>query len=113
MRGVRSADLRIDSGDRICPALGLQQWTMPLAHPTTATTTSDFADEMLVVRFMTARPGESAKGFAYRVAHPHGSVLGMMRRPRQSRVEFILNRSSAKRLGDQLETFLTCGKPTL
>ena len=79
---------------------------MPLAHPVSTTTTSNYGEEMLVVKFMTADPGEAFTDFTHRVAHPRQSVWGM-RGPRESRTELIFDRKSAERMQTLLAEFLS------
>ena len=44
---------------------------MPLAHPISTTTSSNFGPEpFLVVKFITADPGEAFADFSYRTEHP-------------------------------------------
>ena len=78
---------------------------MPLAHPISTTTTANFGEEMLVVKFMTADPGEQFADFSYRVDHPRQSVWGI-RSERESRSEMIFDKSSAARLVEMLNTYL-------
>jgi len=78
---------------------------MPLAHPTSTTTTTNYGEEMLVVTFMTADLGEAFVDFTHRVEHPRQTVWGR-RGPRESRSELIFDRESAKRLVDLLGSFL-------
>ena len=78
---------------------------MPLAHPVSTTTTSNYGEEMLVVKFMTADPGEAFTDFTHRVEHPRQSIWGQ-RGPRESRSELIFDRSSAERLVEMLGNYL-------
>lgn len=78
---------------------------MPLAHPTSTTTTDNYGEEMLIVAFMTAHPGEAFSDFSHRVEHPRQTVWGM-RGPRESKTEMIFDRESAKRLVELLHSFL-------
>ena len=70
---------------------------MPLAHPISTTTTNNYGDEMLVVKFMTSDPGEAFVDFSHRMEHPRQSTWGM-RGPRESKTEMIFDRNSAERL---------------
>ena len=78
---------------------------MPLAHPISTTTTNNFGEEMLIIKFMTGDPGEQFADFSHRVGHPRTSQWGM-RGDRESRSEMIFDRSSAERLANLLEQFL-------
>ena len=78
---------------------------MPLAHPTSTTTTSNFGEEMLVVTFMTADLGEAFVDFTHRVEHPRQTVWGQ-RGPRETRSELIFDRNSAERMRVLLAEFL-------
>jgi len=81
---------------------------MPLAHPISTTTTANYGDEMLVVKFMTSDPGEAFTDFTHRVEHPRQTVWGM-RGPRESRSELIFDRNSAERLVAMLGSYLADG----
>ena len=73
--------------------------------PISTTTTANYGEEMLVVTFMTADPGEAFVDFTHRIEHPRQTVWGQ-RGPRESRSELIFDRSSAERLVDVLSEFL-------
>ena len=50
---------------------------MPLAHPISTTTSSNFGPEpFLVVKFITADPGEAFADFSYRTEHPGKTQWG-------------------------------------
>ena len=83
---------------------------MPLAHPISTTTTTNFGEEMLVVTFMTADLGEAFVDFTHRVEHPRQTVWGQ-RGPREARSELIFDRESAKRLEDLLRSYLDDNGP--
>ncbi len=79
----------------------------PLAHPISTTTSSNFGPEpFLVVRFITANPGEEFTDFSNRTEYPPPSNWGQ-RGARESGTELIFDRNSAERLvgllGDYLE----------
>ena len=78
---------------------------MPLAHPTSTTTTTNYGEEMLAVTFMTADPGEAFVDFTHRIEHPRQHAWGQ-RGPRESRSELIFDRNSAERLVDLLGSYL-------
>jgi len=88
-----------------CPTHPLQLSGMPLAYPTSTTTTTNYGEEMLVVTFMTADAGEAFTDFTHRVEHPRQTVWGQ-RGPRGSRDEMIFDRESATRLVDLLGSYL-------
>lgn len=88
-----------------CPTRHLQLWAVPLAHPISTTTTPNFGEEMLVVKFMTADPGEAFIDFTHRVENPRPSIWGV-RGQRESRNELIFDRSSAERLVGLLNEYL-------
>jgi hypothetical protein len=78
---------------------------MPLAHPISTTTTNNFGEEMLVVKFMTADPGEAFTDFTHRIEHPRTTVWGQ-RGQRETRNELIFDKSSAERLRVMLGDYL-------
>ena len=79
---------------------------MPLAHPISTTTSSNFGPEpFLVVKFITADPGEAFADFSHRTEHPGNTQLGQ-RGDREHKTELILDRSSATRLVDMLTEYL-------
>ena len=88
-----------------CPTLHLQLSPMPLAHPISTTTTNNFGEEMLVVKFMTADPGEAFTDFTHRVEHPRQAIWGRSG-PRESRSELIFDRESGDRLRAMLDDYL-------
>jgi hypothetical protein len=47
---------------------------MPLAHPISTTTKSNFGEEMLAMKFMTADSGEHFADFSHRVEHTRQTV---------------------------------------
>lgn len=81
-------------------------WPVPLAHPISTTTTNNFGEEMLVVKFMTADPGEAFTDFTHRVEHPPTNNWGQ-RGQRETRNELIFDRESAERLRVMLGDYLT------
>lgn len=78
---------------------------MPLAHPTSATTTSNYGDEMLVVSFTTSTPGERHADFAHRVVNPPKPQWGI-RGDREHRTELIFDPASAARLIELLAEYV-------
>ena len=79
---------------------------MPLAHPISTTISSNFGPEpFLVVKFMTADPGEAFADFSRRTEHPRQAQWGL-RGEREHRTELILDRNSAARLVDLLAEYL-------
>ena len=78
---------------------------VPLAHPISTTTTNNHGGEMLVVKFMTADPGEAFSDFTHRVEHPRQTVWGQ-RGQRETRNELIFDKSSAERLRVMLGDYL-------
>ena len=77
---------------------------MPLAHATSTTTTNNFGEEMLVVTFMTADPGEAFADFSHRVDKPRQTQWGI-RGAREHRTELIFDRN-AERLVSLLSEYL-------
>ncbi len=79
---------------------------MPLAHPISTTTSSNFGPEpFLVVKFITADPGEAFADFSYRTEHPGKTQWGQ-RGASEHKTELILDRNSAARLVDMLSEYL-------
>ncbi len=79
---------------------------MPLAHPISTTTSSNFGPEpFLVVKFMTADPGEAFADFSYRTEHPGKTQWGQ-RGASEHKTELIFDRNSAARLVDMLSEYL-------
>ena len=81
---------------------------MPLAHPTSTTTTTNYGEEMLVVTFITADTGETFADFTRRVEHPRQTIWGQ-RGPRETRSELIFDRNSAEQLRVMLSDYLAGG----
>ena len=74
--------------------------------PISTTTSSNFGPEpLLVVKFMTADPGEAFADFSYRTEHPGKTQWGQ-RGDREHKTELILDRNSAARLVDMLSEYL-------
>ena len=79
---------------------------VPLAHPTSTTTSNNFGPEpFLVVQFMTADPGEAFADFSHRVDKPRQTQWGI-RGAREHRTELIFDRNSAERLVSLLSEYL-------
>ena len=79
---------------------------MPLAHPISTTTSSNFGPEpFLVVKFITADPGEAFADFSYRTEHPGKTQWGQ-RGDREHKTELIFDRNSSARLVDMLSEYL-------
>ncbi len=79
---------------------------MPLAHPISTTTSSNFGPEpSLVVKFITADPGEAFADFNHRTEHPWQTIWGP-RGAREHKTELILDRNSSARLADMLSEYL-------
>jgi hypothetical protein len=58
-----------------CHTHDLQLLGMPLAHPTSTTTSLNFGSEpFLVVKFMIADPGEALADFNHRTEHPRQTI---------------------------------------
>jgi len=85
---------------------------MPLAHPTSTTTTNNYGEEMLVVTFMTADLGEAFVDFTHRIEHPRQTIWGQ-RGERETRSELIFDRNSAERLRAMLGDYLASRKPPM
>jgi hypothetical protein len=79
---------------------------MPLAHPTTATTTQNYGGEMVVITFMTSDPGEQFADFRHRVDDPRTIQWGIRGR-RERRTELIFDQASAARLMELLADYVT------
>ncbi len=79
---------------------------MPLAHPISTTTSSNFGPEpFLVVKFITADPGEAFTDFSHRTEHPGKTQWGQ-RGAGEHKTELIFDRNSAARLVDMLSEYL-------
>ena len=78
---------------------------MPLAHPSSSTTTHNYGEEMLVVSFTTSTPGERHADFAQRVQNPPKQQWGM-REDREHRTELIFDQASATRLTEFLADYM-------
>jgi hypothetical protein len=79
---------------------------MPLAHPLSATPTSNFSETAIAVTFATSRPGENVKDFRLRIGSrgPWGqSEVG------RDRVELVLTKQTAERLIEILGPFVGFG----
>lgn len=72
---------------------------MPLAHPTSATRTSNFGQLAIAVSFALAKPGETVADFQTRI-NSRGE-WGQWRYGRH-KVELVLTKESAKRLVELL-----------
>ncbi len=80
---------------------------MPLAHPLSTTTTTNYGEEMLVVTFMTADLGEAFSDFAHRVEHPRQTVWSQRgRREPKKKANSSSMSESAKRLVNLLRSYL-------
>ena len=108
---IRQRGVRLQA-DISCHTLHLQLLGMPLAHPTSTTTSLNFGSEpFLVVKFMTADPGEAFADFNHRTEHPRQTNWGQ-RGDREHRMELIFDKDSAGRLADFLTEYLKdSGRP--
>jgi hypothetical protein len=79
---------------------------MPLAHPTTVTTTQNYGPEMVVISFTTSTPGERHKDFAHRVQNSPQHQWGM-RGDREHRTELIFDQTSVARMITLLADYVT------
>lgn len=73
---------------------------MPLAHPTSATPTSNFGQPAIAVSFALAKPGETVDDFQTRIASR--GEWGQTRYGRE-KVELVSTEESVQRLVECLE----------
>ena len=79
---------------------------MPLAHPISTTTSSNFGPEpFLVVKCITADPGEAFADFSYRTEHPDKTQWSQ-RGDSEHKTELSFDRNSSARLVDMLSEYL-------
>lgn len=74
---------------------------MPLAHPTSATPTSNFGEPAIAVSFALAKPGETIEDFQTRI-NSRGE-WGQTRYGRE-KVELVLTAESVERLVELLRS---------
>lgn len=73
---------------------------MPLAHPTSATPSSNFDEPAIAVSFALAKPGETIEDFQKRIASR--GQWGQTRYGR-NKVELVLTEESAERMVELLQ----------
>jgi hypothetical protein len=100
---ARSSFLPIH-GDPNDPAPLTNSHSMPLAHPTSATPTSNFGEPAIAISFALARPGETVKDFQVRIASRGEWGQSMNGR---DKVELVLTRESVERLVGMLGSGLS------
>jgi hypothetical protein len=82
---------------------------VPLAHPFSATPTSNFGEPAIAVSFALAKPGETVLDFQTRINNR--GEWGQSRYGRE-KVELVLTRESVERLVEMLDGGSTRGPDT-